>query len=128
MEFQERKYLRNIRKGFEVSFESDAMRKDSERLTLANSVLANEDIFVRKRSANDMNPEGVRWEELYPDPLTGNQVGSNNLAIYSLEKMDIFFPTMGWKDLWIHHCGVRACVKIGNDINGLGILVRQDLD
>ena len=124
MVFCERENLRNIRESFEVPFESDSMWKDSEGLALADSVPANENFLVWKRSADDMDPEGVRWKELDTDPFTGNKVGSKNLAIRSFEKIDILFSTIGRKDLGIHHSSVRACIKIGNDINGFGILVR----
>ena len=64
LDCRERENLRNIRKSFEILFVSNSRREDPERFTLVKNIPAEEDVFIWKRSAEDVDPKCKGWEKL----------------------------------------------------------------
>ena len=118
--------LRDVRKSFEILFVPNFGREDPEGFTLVKNIPAEEDIFIWKRCAEDMDPKSKGWEKLDTNLFPGNQMSGKNFSIGGYEMVFLGFPIFRGKDTWIHHGVVRSCVKISDDIDMIRIFVRSN--
>ncbi|KAK0606662.1 hypothetical protein LWI29_002314 [Acer saccharum] len=81
LDCRERENLWNIRKNFEILFVPSTGREDPEGFTLAKNIPAEEDVFIWKRSAEDLDPKSKGWEKLDTNLFSRNQMSGKDFSI-----------------------------------------------